>query len=98
MRSECLATGRFAPCRVLAHLSVANYYSPELREPLSQQAVDMARRLGDPKAQMVALWVGIPHSQRRLIFVRSSRLRPRFLTSLSDSAIRSEFLGLIIFA
>ena len=33
---------------VLAHLSVAHYYSPELREPLSQQAVEMARRVGDP--------------------------------------------------
>ncbi|MEK6323100.1 MAG: protein kinase [Acidobacteriota bacterium] len=41
---------------VLAHLSVANYYSPELRGPLSQQAVEMARRVGDPMAQMVALY------------------------------------------
>ena len=41
---------------VLAHLSVANYYSPELRGPLSQQAVEMARRLGDPKSLMGALY------------------------------------------
>lgn len=42
--------------RVLAHLSAANYYAPELRVPLSKQAVEMARRLGDPKALMVALY------------------------------------------
>ena len=41
---------------VLAHLSVANYYSPELRGPLSQQAVEMARRVSDPMAQIAALY------------------------------------------
>lgn len=41
---------------VLAHLSVANYYLPELRGPLSQQAVEMARRVGDPMAQFAALY------------------------------------------
>ena len=41
---------------VLAHLSVANYYLPELRGPLSQQAVEMARRTGDPMAQIAALY------------------------------------------
>jgi predicted ATPase len=41
---------------VLAHLSVANYYLPELRGPLSQQAVEMARRVGDPMAQIAALY------------------------------------------
>src|SRR6185436_19179734 len=41
---------------VLANLSVANYYLPELRGPLSQQAVEMARRVGDPMALIAALY------------------------------------------
>jgi tetratricopeptide (TPR) repeat protein len=40
---------------VLAHLSAANYYTPELGGPFSRQALEMARRVGDPMAQMVAL-------------------------------------------
>jgi len=41
---------------LLAHLSAANYYSPELRGPLSQEGLEMARRVGDPMALMVALY------------------------------------------
>ena len=42
--------------RLLAQLSVALYYSPEMRISLSQQAVEMARRVADPTAQIVALY------------------------------------------
>src|SRR5262249_44541263 len=42
--------------RILAHLSIALYYSPEFRMSFSQQAVEMARRVGDPKATVVALY------------------------------------------
>ena len=34
--------------RLLAQLSLALYYSPELRDELNQQAVEMARRVDDP--------------------------------------------------
>jgi len=42
--------------RLLAHLSLALYYMPEDRVRLSQQAVEMARRVGDPMAIVVALY------------------------------------------
>ncbi len=42
--------------RVLAHLSIALYYSPEQRVELSQEALDMARRVGDPAALVAALY------------------------------------------
>jgi tetratricopeptide (TPR) repeat protein len=41
---------------VLAHLALAHYYSPDLREPLSREAVEMARRVADPRAEMAALY------------------------------------------
>jgi predicted ATPase len=41
--------------RLLAHLSIALYYAPEQRVPLSQQAIEMARRVGDPMAIVIAL-------------------------------------------
>ena len=42
--------------RLLAQLSLALYYSPELRDVISQQAVEMARRVGDPAAVVPALY------------------------------------------
>jgi len=42
--------------RVLAHLSAALYYSQDQRESLSRQAVQMARRVGDPMALLTALY------------------------------------------
>jgi tetratricopeptide (TPR) repeat protein len=42
--------------RLLAHLSAALYYVPERRVVLSQQAVEMARRVADPAALSVALY------------------------------------------
>jgi eukaryotic-like serine/threonine-protein kinase len=42
--------------RVLAHLSAALYYSPDKREPLSLESVEMARRVGDPVALITALY------------------------------------------
>jgi tetratricopeptide (TPR) repeat protein len=42
--------------RVLAQLSLALFYSPELRSETNQQAVDMARRVGDPAAMVTALY------------------------------------------
>lgn len=42
--------------RLLAQLSLALYYSPELRDVINQQAVEMARRVGDPAAIVTALY------------------------------------------
>jgi len=42
--------------RILAHLSAALYYSQGPREALSRQAVEMARRVGDPMALLTALY------------------------------------------
>ncbi len=42
--------------RVLAQLSAALYHSPERRVPLSLEAVEMARRVGDPGALLAALY------------------------------------------
>ncbi|MFY9571921.1 MAG: AAA family ATPase, partial [Blastocatellia bacterium] len=42
--------------RVLAQLSLALYYSPELRDGINQQGVEMARRVGDPAAIVTALY------------------------------------------
>jgi tetratricopeptide (TPR) repeat protein len=42
--------------QVLAHLSAAMYYSPAKREPMSLEAVEMARRVGDPVALVTALY------------------------------------------
>ncbi|HEY1342187.1 MAG TPA: hypothetical protein VGF59_31985, partial [Bryobacteraceae bacterium] len=42
--------------RALAQLSAALYYSPEKRVPLSKEAVEMARRVGDPMALLTALY------------------------------------------
>jgi len=42
--------------RLLAHLSGALYYSTDQRVALSREAVEMARRLGDPAALLPALY------------------------------------------
>ena len=42
--------------RLLAQLSMALYYSPELREEVNQRAVEMARRVEDPGAIVAALY------------------------------------------
>jgi predicted ATPase len=42
--------------RLLAQLSLALYYSPELRDEFNRQAVEMARRVGDPAAIVAALY------------------------------------------
>ena len=42
--------------RLLAQLSLALYYAPEVRDEINQQAVEMARRLGDPVAIVAALY------------------------------------------
>ena len=42
--------------RLLAHLSLALYYTPGQRVSLSQQAIEMARRVGDAMAIVVALF------------------------------------------
>lgn len=41
---------------VLAQLSAALYYAPDRRVPLSLEAVEMARRVGDPIALITALY------------------------------------------
>jgi len=57
---------------LLAQLSLALYYSPELREGVNQQAVEMARRVGDPSAIVAALYSrhvildGTPNVEERL--------------------------------
>ena len=58
--------------RLLAQLSLALYYSPELRDDLNQQAVEMARRVADPAAIVAALYgrhlllEGTPSVEERL--------------------------------
>jgi len=58
--------------RLLARLSLALYYSPELRDDINQQAVEMARRLDDPAAIVAALYgrhlilEGTPSVEQRL--------------------------------
>jgi predicted ATPase len=58
--------------RLLAQLSTALYYSPELREEINQQAVEMARRVDDPAAIVAALYGrhlildGTPNVEERL--------------------------------
>ncbi len=42
--------------RLLAQLSLALYYSPELRDDLNHQAVEMARRVDDAEATVAALY------------------------------------------
>ena len=42
--------------RLLAQLSLALYYSGEMRMRLSQEAVEMARRVEDKPAQLAALY------------------------------------------
>jgi tetratricopeptide (TPR) repeat protein len=42
--------------RVLAQLSAVHYYAPDSRVPRSLEAVDMARRVGDPTALITALY------------------------------------------
>jgi eukaryotic-like serine/threonine-protein kinase len=42
--------------RLLAQLSLALYYSPELRDEINRQAVEMARRVDDPVAIVAALY------------------------------------------
>ena len=57
---------------VLAQLSLALYYSLDVREGINQQAVEMARRVGDPAAIIAALYSrhvildGSPHVEERL--------------------------------
>ena len=58
--------------RLLAQLSLALYYSPELRDDLNHQAVEMARRVDDPEATVAALYgkhlilEGTPSVEERL--------------------------------
>lgn len=58
--------------RLLAQLSMALYYSPEFREEINQQAVEMARRVEDPAAIVAALYGrhlildGTPNVEERL--------------------------------
>jgi predicted ATPase len=58
--------------RLLAQLSMALYYSPELRDDLNQQAIEMARRVEDPAAIVAALYGrhlildGTPNVEERL--------------------------------
>ncbi len=58
--------------RLLAQLSMALYYSPESRDEINQQAVQMARRVEDPAAIVAALYGrhlildGTPNVEERL--------------------------------
>ncbi len=58
--------------RLLARLSMALYYSPDLRDEINQQAVEMARRVGDPEAIVAALYArhlmldGTPDVEQRI--------------------------------
>jgi tetratricopeptide (TPR) repeat protein len=59
--------------RLLAHMSLAQYHAPKLRRlDLSQEAVEMARRVGDPSALLPALysrWIalmGFDEARQRL--------------------------------
>jgi predicted ATPase len=58
--------------RLLAQLSMALYYSPELRDEINQQAVEIARRVDDPAAIVAALYGrhlildGTPNVEERL--------------------------------
>jgi len=58
--------------RLLAQLSLALYYSPELRDDLNHQAVEMARRVNDAEATVAALYgkhlilEGTPSVEERL--------------------------------
>ncbi len=58
--------------RLLAQLSMALYYSPESRDEINQQAVEMARRVEDPAAIVAALYGrhlildGTPNVEERL--------------------------------
>ncbi|MEK6285150.1 MAG: protein kinase [Acidobacteriota bacterium] len=58
--------------RLLAQLSLALYYSPELRDEINQQAVEMARRVDDPAAIVASLYgrhvilEGTPSVEERL--------------------------------
>lgn len=58
--------------RLLSQLSLALYYSPDQREEINHQAVELARRLGDPAAIVAALYArhvildGTPSVDERL--------------------------------
>ncbi|HXI89357.1 MAG TPA: protein kinase [Blastocatellia bacterium] len=58
--------------RLLAQLSLALYYSPELRDDLNHQALEMARRVDDAEATVAALYgkhlilEGTPSVEERL--------------------------------
>jgi predicted ATPase len=58
--------------RLLSQLSLALYYSPDLREAINQRAVELARRVDDPAAIVAALYArhvildGTPSVDERL--------------------------------
>src|SRR5262249_45636772 len=67
--------------RLLAQLSIALYYSPELRDQLNQQSFEMARRVGDPGATLAALY------GRHVILDWTPRVEERL-------AVSTEILGI----
>ncbi len=86
--------------KLLAYLSVALYYSPELRVPLSQQAVEMARRVGDSAAMVIALYsrhtalAGAVNVEERLA-VATEILRIAETAGNKEMALRAHYRRLL---
>ena len=74
--------------RVLAQLSLALYYSPEARDDLNQQAVEMARRVNDPAAIVAALHGKHLISRGHRVLKNGSPSQPRFWRLRKRAAIR----------